>query len=92
MTDITEGVRSNKNAQLLDGKAHVKWWVCMLVLNGLLLTLLVVAGLYLEATPGDVDRACFKNKMSDAHTLDEAFFQSPPDQNAIQQAIRACSH
>ncbi|MGV2292972.1 hypothetical protein AAHK20_29985 [Trinickia sp. YCB016] len=89
MTNITEGVQSNKNAQLLDGKAHTKWWVCMLVLNGLLLTLL---WLYLEPTPRGVDRACLKNKMSDAHTLDEAFFQSPPDQNAIQQAIRACSH
>jgi hypothetical protein len=67
-------------------------WVAALTLTGLLMTILVLAGLSVATTPRRFNRVCFQTKMDDAHILLAAFSQTPSEQDAIAAAIRACSH
>ncbi|QQC66064.1 hypothetical protein [Paraburkholderia ginsengisoli] len=92
MLDARESVDSDEDGQLTDIDAEAKKWVAALTLTGLLVTLLVIAGLYITATMRDVDHVCFEKKMNDEHSLMEAFFQLSPEQDALVEKMRACSN
>ncbi len=92
MTDVHESADGAEDGQLADIDAEANRWVAALTLTGLLVTILVIAGLYVTTTARAVNQVCFQKKMNDEHTLMEAFFQAPPEQDAIVEAMRACSH
>lgn len=73
-----------------DFDADAKRWVAGLTLTALLVTVLFVIGLYAAASASDANPACLRMEMSDEHTLMDAFFQNPPQRNAIAGAARAC--
>jgi hypothetical protein len=83
--------QGGEQEQIADRDVEVQRWTSALTFTGLLLTLLVVAASFAPVASRDVDQACFKRKLGDEHALMEAFFQNPPEQSAIFQAIRACS-
>ncbi|SAL33640.1 hypothetical protein AWB69_03031 [Caballeronia udeis] len=92
MIDIRASGEGDEDRQLPGDDAEVKRRVSALTFTGLLMTILVIAGLYLAMTPRNVNQACFQQQMNDEHTLMEAFFQAPPEQDAVVEAMRACSH
>jgi hypothetical protein len=92
MIDARESVDGDEDGQLADVDAEAKKWVAALTLTGLLMTLLVLAGLYITTTVRDVNHACFDKKMNDEHLLMEAFFQISPEQDALVEKMRACSN
>jgi hypothetical protein len=57
-----------------------------------LMTLLVIAALYITTAVRDVNHVCFEKKMNDEHSLMEAFFQISPEQDALVETMRACSN
>jgi len=91
MEGKSEGIKDEEDGQLVGSDTETKHWVNALTLTWLVLTLLVAAGLSFLLAYGEVNPACFERKMNDEHTLMEAFFQNPPAQNAMMQAIHACS-
>lgn len=92
MIGINEGVKGDEGGQPSASDVETQRWVAALTLTGLLMTLVVIAGLYVGTIPRSVNQACFRAKMDDGHTLLEASFQTPPEQDAIVEAMRACSH
>jgi hypothetical protein len=91
MIDIKDSIAGVEDGQLSASDVDAQRWVAALTLTGLLMTVLVIAGLYVATTPRDVNQACFQQTMADEHTLLEAAFQTPPEQDAIVEAMRACS-
>ena len=92
MTNVRESVDGNEDGQLADIDAEAKRWVAALTFTGLLITIVFIAGLYVTMTAHAVNQACFQKKINDEHTLMEAFFEAPPEQDAVVNAMRACSH
>jgi hypothetical protein len=92
MTDVRESVDGDEDGQLAHIDAEAKRWVAALTFTGLLMTILFIAGLYVAMTAHAVNQGCFQRKMNDEHTLLEASFQAPPEQDAAVEAVRACSH
>ena len=92
MTDVRESVDGNEDGQLADIDAEAKRWVAALTFTGLLITIVFIAGLYVTTAAHAVNQACFQKKIDDEHTLMEASFQAPPEQDAVVNAMRACSH
>lgn len=92
MADVRNDVHSTEETALLDSEADAQLWVGALVFTGLLLTLLFVAGLAIVTARGNVDRQCFERNVPDEQTMQEAFFQYPPDRSAATQAVRGCPH
>ncbi|MGF6767789.1 hypothetical protein P3T18_000259 [Paraburkholderia sp. GAS199] len=91
MIGIEKGTKSHENAHLSQGDVEAQRWVAALTLTGLLMTLLMIAGLHAATTHPDIDQTCFRTKMDDESTLLKASFQSPADQDAIVEAMRACT-
>jgi hypothetical protein len=92
MPDESKVFHERDQERMPDEEAEAQRWISALTLTGLLLTLLVVAASFSSVAPRDVDRACFERKLNGEHALMEAFFQNPPEQSAVVQAMRACSH
>jgi hypothetical protein len=91
MIGIKEGMKGDEDGQLSASDVEAQRWVAGLTLIGLLMTILVIAGLYVATTPRNVNQGCLRAKMLDEHTFLEASFQTPPEQDAIVEAMRACS-
>ncbi|SIT35612.1 hypothetical protein BN2475_50127 [Paraburkholderia ribeironis] len=91
MIGIKESMKGDEDGPLSASAVEAQRWVAALTLTGLLMTILVIAGLYVATTPRNVNQACFQAKMDDEHTLLEASFQTSSDQDAIVEAMRACS-
>lgn len=91
MIGINESMKGDEDGQLSAHDVETQRWVAALTLTGLMMTMLVIAGVVVATTPLNVDQACFQTKMDDEHTLLEASFQTPPEQDAIVEAMRACS-
>jgi hypothetical protein len=91
MTGIKESMKGDEGGHLSAGDVETQQWVAALTLTGLLMTILVLAGLSVVTTPRRVNQMCFQTKMNDEHTFLEASFQTPPEQDAITAAMRACS-
>ncbi|MFK4445995.1 hypothetical protein ABH944_006190 [Caballeronia udeis] len=92
MIDIRASGEGAEARQLPGDDVEAKRRVSALTLTGLPMIILAIAGLYVAMTPRNVDQACFQKKMNDEHTLMEAFFQAPAGQDAVVEAMRACSH
>ncbi|CAD6558575.1 hypothetical protein [Paraburkholderia metrosideri] len=92
MIGIEKSVKEDENGQLSASDVEAQRWVAGLTFTGLLMTMLVIAGAYAATTPRDIDQACFQAKIADEHALLEAAFQTPPEQDAMVEARRACSH
>lgn len=92
MIDIRASGEGDEDRQLPGDDVEAKRRVSALTLTGLLVIILVIAGLYVATTPRNVNQECFQKKMNDEHTLMEAFSQAPPGQDAVVEAMRACSH
>ncbi|CAB3795678.1 hypothetical protein [Paraburkholderia fynbosensis] len=91
MTGIKESMKGDEGAHLSACDVQTQQWVAALTLTGLLMTILVLAGLSGVTASRHVNQVCFRTKMNDGHTLLEASFQTPPEQDAIVEAMRACS-
>lgn len=89
MTGIKTSTTGHEDDQLSAGDLEAQRWVAALTLTGLLMTLLVIAGLYVATTPRIVNQACFQTRMNDEHTLLEAAFLTPPEQDVFVEAMRA---
>ncbi|MFM0204935.1 hypothetical protein PQR53_34515 [Paraburkholderia fungorum] len=91
MIGIEESTKGDEDSQLSASDVQAQRWVAALTLTGLLMTILIIAGLYVATTPRNVNQACFQTEMDDGHILLEASFQTPPEQDAIVEVMRACS-
>lgn len=91
MARITRSAGHDDGEPLADIEVEAKPWVAALTLTGLVMTLLLVAGLCVATSARHTDQACFRKEINGEHTLMEAFFPNPPERNAITEAIRACS-
>ncbi|TDV33947.1 hypothetical protein C7405_110198 [Paraburkholderia caballeronis] len=91
MFDTDECVGDDESGRLSNEEADAERWVAALTLTGLLMTMMLVAGLSARSAVHDVDPACFRNAMNGERALMEASFQSAPEQDAVMQARRACS-
>jgi hypothetical protein len=86
-----EGIEDGNAGKTMDGAREAEHWITAIVVTWLLLTLAIIAGVCLWHASRDVDQACFQQRMNDEHTLMEAFFENPPEQNAVMQAKKNCS-
>jgi hypothetical protein len=86
-----EALKGGNGGKSIEGDAESKHWINAIAFIWLLLTLVMIAGLCVRPASGDVNQACFQRRMSEEHALMEAFFQNPPEQNALTRAIHACS-
>ncbi|WP_146010007.1 hypothetical protein [Burkholderia sp. WAC0059] len=91
MEEKSEGIKDGEGGRLIESDTETKHWVNAIIFTWLLLTVVITAGLWVRTVSGDVNQACFERGMNDEYTLMEAFFQNPPEQNAVMQAVHACS-
>lgn len=90
MAEIGQSAKDDEEARFSEIDADTKRWVAGLTLTGLLMTMLLVVELIDSTTARDVNPACFRKEMRDEHTWMDAFFQNPPDRNALAAAMHTC--
>jgi hypothetical protein len=91
MIHAREGADGDEDDPAADIDADAKRWVVALTLTGLLMTLLVIAGVYVATTARGVNRVCVEKKANDEPTLMDAFFQAAQEQEGREELQRRCA-
>ena len=79
MIHATERADRDDDGALASIDADAKRWVVALTLTGLLMSLLVIAGVYVATTARGVNEPCVEKKTNDELTMMDAFFQGSPE-------------
>ena len=86
-----EALKRGNGGKSVEDDAKNGHWINATAFICLVLILLTITALWVAAASRDVNQACFQWTVNEEHALMEASFQNPPEQDALAQAIRACS-
>jgi hypothetical protein len=92
MIRAREGVDGDEDGPVAEVDADAKRWVVALTFTGLLMTLLVIAGVYVTTVGRGVNRVCVQKETKGEPMLMEDFFQASPEWDGREESQRRCEN